>query len=130
MRLYSERNRDRLYAQEQEWLKKRRSVDPNYPTYNTVTAAISRKKYKPQEMEKHWKRIGILGLTWDMFQATLFDQDYACKICKTSFDNRKAHADHDHKTGKFRGILCTSCNMGLGVYESKKHLFELYLNEE
>lgn len=39
-----------------------------------------------------------------------------CDICNTpeSELKRKLHYDHDHKTGKFRGWLCMSCNLGLG----------------
>jgi homoserine dehydrogenase len=38
-------------------------------------------------------------------------------------------ADHDHNTGKFRGLLCKTCNFGLGVYEKNKEQFEKYLKE-
>ena len=36
-----------------------------------------------------------------------------CEICKNEFD-RTPHIDHDHETGKPRGLLCGKCNMGLG----------------
>ena len=43
-------------------------------------------------------------------------QDGKCAICgTTSTGNRKAfHVDHDHKTGKVRGLLCSNCNTGIG----------------
>lgn len=39
-----------------------------------------------------------------------------CKICG-SFPKRKLSLDHDHKTGKIRGLLCNSCNMALGLFK-------------
>ncbi len=43
----------------------------------------------------------------------LFDQQKGkCKICGFEPDkkHRGLHVDHDHKTGRVRGLLCRSCN--------------------
>jgi hypothetical protein len=37
-----------------------------------------------------------------------------CENCGRLPGKRILHLDHDHKTGKFRGWLCHSCNVGLG----------------
>ncbi len=41
-----------------------------------------------------------------------------CEICgKTETElEEKLHVDHDHKTGKVRGLLCANCNKGLGMF--------------
>jgi hypothetical protein len=46
-------------------------------------------------------------------------QGWSCKICKDHLieGTRQCHLDHDHKTGKIRGYLCHTCNVGLGYFK-------------
>ena len=37
--------------------------------------------------------------------------------------------DHNHTTGKLRGLLCMKCNIHLGVYEKNKSTYEAYLKK-
>jgi len=61
------------------------------------------------------------GLNIGQYDAMLREQNYACAICKgteiTKSKNGSIRAlavDHCHITGKVRGLLCTSCNHGIG----------------
>ena len=47
----------------------------------------------------------------------LAEQGGLCALCKS--DMYRMHLDHDHKTGKRRGVLCQICNMILGHIEGK-----------
>lgn len=40
------------------------------------------------------------------------EQESKCAICEKHVE--KLHVDHCHDTGKVRGLLCTTCNHGLG----------------
>jgi hypothetical protein len=70
---------------------------------------------KAKLSSRRWqlKRFGVTPEQWDaIFKA----QGERCAICHTSdpHDNRGWHTDHDHTTGKMRGILCRNCNFALG----------------
>lgn len=43
-------------------------------------------------------------------------QNYVCAICSLHYSNFKKSlaVDHDHHTGKIRGLLCSKCNTGIG----------------
>lgn len=63
------------------------------------------------------------GITLEDKESMLKKQNYKCAICgKELFlfgepkdKNKIAHVDHNHDTGKVRGLLCDSCNRGIGL---------------
>lgn len=56
------------------------------------------------------------GITLEQFNWLLAGQGSKCPICYTSVPSsgRACHVDHDHKSGRVRGVLCGKCNVGLG----------------
>ena len=53
-----------------------------------------------------------------------------CQICDKPFGHKVV--DHDHKTGKIRGLLCRQCNFGLGHFRDNPDSLEkaaTYLKE-
>jgi hypothetical protein len=69
--------------------------------------------------------LNMHGITLDKYHSLLEWQDFCCAICGTdvvSVASRQTHIDHDHETGKVRGILCGKCNTGLGKLGDGKHL--------
>ena len=45
-------------------------------------------------------------------------QNGKCKICNNKNDyHDKLYIDHNHITGKIRGLLCRACNTGLGMFK-------------
>ena len=53
------------------------------------------------------------GLSPEQVAEKLAEQGGVCAICRLV--GRRWHGDHDHQTGRFRAVLCTKCNMGLGL---------------
>jgi hypothetical protein len=71
------------------------------------------------ELRKHRKRFQKYGITPAQYAAMFEAQGHACAICHKPFapashtDLMAPVVDHDHDTGKVRGILHRKCNIGL-----------------
>lgn len=70
-------------------------------------------------------RLKKYGLSHSQYHALLVKQGNACAICGLQFESaptshanlgRRPHVDHDHATGRVRGILCGPCNKGIGFF--------------
>lgn len=75
------------------------------------------------------------GITKEEFDILLAKQNNRCKLCRSDVPRGRGtfHVDHDHKTGKVRGLLCHHCNTGLGYFKEKAALLRdaaLYLENE
>jgi hypothetical protein len=129
MKMYNLKNKERVKEKTKEWYKEKVESNPNFwkERYDKDAAHEYRLKNKKILSEKQWKKRGIIDLTYEKFLQDLQLQKNKCKICDSVMV--KPQADHDHKTGKYRGLLCVPCNNGLGVYENNKESFEKYLME-
>lgn len=70
--------------------------------------------------ERHFKKVYKLSLSdrEELFK----NHNNKCAVCKvthvsTHNDKNYLCVDHDHKTGKIRGLLCCRCNRGLGYFD-------------
>ena len=57
------------------------------------------------------------GISPEEYEELLDEQLNCCACCGSSDPKRKAGfvIDHDHETGIIRGLLCHSCNIGIGL---------------
>lgn len=86
-------------------------------------------KYKAHNKRSNLKhgRISHLkytyGITPTQYDELVAFQNGVCAIC---FQKEKIHryllVDHDHGTGKVRGLLCSNCNVGLGRFSDNYNL--------
>jgi hypothetical protein len=68
------------------------------------------------------RRFSTHNLTLDQYHAIAERQDFVCAICGEQPDCQAANTsndgfviDHCHSTGKVRGLVCSNCNVGIGM---------------
>lgn len=111
--------------------------DANFPGKRKehTKAWTQKNRKKHNEYQRKSRLLRTFGISAEDYNVLLNQQDNACGICGVSaaeFDRRLA-VDHDHSTGKVRGLLCGRCNRLQGLYEwAKKGApeFDKYLQKE
>jgi len=68
----------------------------------------------------------LYGITLDDYNKMFAEQDGKCFICGTHVcsTGRALAVDHDHETGKVRGLLCANCNTALGKFNDDVELLK------
>ena len=84
-------------------------------------------KHNPEKINATARRLHLrraYGLTPDEYAALLESQGGGCAICHRLPGKRNFAVDHDHETGRPRGLLCNGCNVGLGGFRDDLTLLE------
>ena len=92
---------------------------------NPERVKIYQKTWKERHPEKRKlytrnSRIRAYGIEPEEYYKLLEQQGNECAICKAKSTRRAMNIDHNHTTGKVRGLLCDGCNMSLGHIERKE----------
>jgi hypothetical protein len=72
-------------------------------------------------MRREYSLKRLYGITDADFTRMSNEQGRRCAICRVRI---ATDVDHDHKTGKVRGLLCGSCNRALGLMKDTPHRLE------
>lgn len=109
-RQYRMRNREKLNAQVRMLVAKNRE---RFRIKNRAAYRKAKAKgfdFRGKALRLNW------GLSWEGYSKILASQKGRCAICSSSDPKGRGrfHVDHNHMTGKIRGLLCTSCNLILG----------------
>lgn len=84
------------------------------------------KRYRRTSTYRWQGRKTKYGITPEDYDRMLDDQNNVCKICQqpeTKVRRGKKmnlSIDHDHVSGKIRGLLCSNCNRGLGMFKDNQ----------
>lgn len=103
-RRYYHRHKD-----EPEWKKTRQAAKDKWANHNKE---YFRKYYRVHKYD---------NFSWEDFEKLVAEQDGKCLICGRQLWYA-LHIDHDHKTGRVRGLLCPTCNKGLGHFKDDPEL--------
>lgn len=78
-------------------------------------ATMDKAKRTADVRRRNWKK--NFGLTPQRYAQILDEQGGSCAICRRTEPHGNGTifgVDHCHATGMVRGLLCTSCNTGIG----------------
>src|SRR5882672_6633830 len=94
----------------------RKRANRNWRLKNPTRWAEYRRRYDATH-PKAWKDYVLratYGITLEQYNQILADQGGVCAICGGPPKKRDLEVDHDHATGRVRGLLCHGCNVGIG----------------
>jgi Recombination endonuclease VII len=98
-------------------------------TCTNITSTAYQQRQRAENAEDYKRRRQATwtkyryGMTLNELQALLDAAGMKCEICSKPFESRTdAHVDHCHASKKIRGILCLTCNNGLGAFYDKPEL--------
>lgn len=90
------------------------TADPGTPLYFRQRYAANRERYSTLSNDRQRrKKLADLGVSEEQYDHLIA---LGCAICGAlEPGERRLSIDHDHETGEFRGVLCSSCNGALGL---------------
>ena len=131
-RQYYRDNKDRLLAKKREYdhahkekiasaRKAKRAADPvaaRAYARTFTSAPLARAKTRLQGSRQQAKKRGYLPLDLTPEEVLVHLRKERCECCGKHIRGTQQQLDHNHQTGKFRGVLCARCNLMVGVLEN------------
>jgi hypothetical protein len=113
---WRQRNPEKVKASSEKWkAKNKEKIRENLDRFKKEWAENNPHGLRRQAMKKY-------GLTLEQYEEMFFQQGGLCVICNEAPNGRNLHVDHDHHTGRVRGLLCNACNAGIGHLQDDPNL--------
>lgn len=113
-----DREKKREYARQHYWKNRHR--------YNCNDKSPEERRiiFRRRSLKRYY------NLTLEQYDEMLKEQGSVCQICKDK-STKTLHVDHNHATGKIRGLLCAKCNHAIGLLKDSVSILQnaiKYLN--
>lgn len=118
--------RRKAYKARYYQLNKKKILKRNATYYSNNSEKVESQKWKYYLRYK-------FGIDPEQYSQMIEDQHNQCSICGYSpLDNArktaKLYVDHNHTTGKIRGLLCMNCNAALGHFREDLTILKKAVN--
>lgn len=113
--------------EKREYARKWRIAHPGYMTQKSREFLKNNPSYLvgktfPSTRKHALKKYRI---TEEEYKKILTDQNGNCALCQKPKGMRNLSVDHNHTTGAVRGLLHSSCNVGIGFFKEDVELLKL-----
>jgi hypothetical protein len=99
------------------------SKDPMAKVKRQIRAG--RRKEKDPLVQRRAELKRLYGITLEEYAEIFSKQNGVCAICLEECKTRKSlSVDHNHLTGKVRGLLCNRCNRAIGMFNDDVDILE------
>jgi len=131
-RSLTEFNGDKNSPDKKSWQCKKCRADYRRSERVRARTSVYNKKYAKENLDliRQKERRNNLkykfGLTVQQYDKMFQDQGGECKICSIAQSQlkKKLCVDHNHDTGRIRGLLCDSCNRAMGLLKESIPVIE------
>jgi hypothetical protein len=106
---WREKNLERYNKTHKQWYQNKRQ-DPMWLEKHRKSSRERARKVRQGNKQEY--TASRYGLTLEEYIKLFKDQDNKCAICG---EEKPLIVDHNHATGKVRGLLCYSCNTAIGL---------------
>lgn len=87
---------------------------------NNKEKASAKQKERWKKNRHHMRAVkvkSVYGLSAQEYDDLIKFHHGRCAICKKE---RNLNIDHNHETGRVRGLLCAKCNKAIGLFEENE----------
>lgn len=114
---WANRNREKRRAYHREWARNNQEKIRAYPktAWKDLPSDYKKRKLEKAKRRHLERKYGITQADWDAMYAAQGGVCAVCKIPGRVGKHGKLAVDHCHATGRVRGLLCTPCNISIGI---------------